>query len=234
MPGPGPQQGPWGAQLPRSLPTTPQPACGAPASTQSLSWEARVQVTSQRRAWASPPFPHVAGKSHKLSSARLWSFSQSAAPRSEFGLPTAPPSSTGPSQLLVLPCLPPGFAATVGHLSLTLPQSPTLSNKMRHGEGFWGLTASVRKESETRAHPGFPSALPLASFFFLYRFFFFVINAPTFYSICSMRFLIFLYKFIYLFIFWLCWVFIAARGLSLVAACRLLITVASLVVEHGL
>ena len=53
------------------------------------------------------------------------------------------------------------------------------------------------------------------------------------------------YKFIYL--FWLCWVFVAARGLSLVAASRgysslpckgfslqgLLIEVASLVAEHG-
>ena len=44
-------------------------------------------------------------------------------------------------------------------------------------------------------------------------------------------------KFIY---FWLCWVFVAARGLSLVAVsgaalcCGLLIAVASLVVEHGL
>ena len=43
--------------------------------------------------------------------------------------------------------------------------------------------------------------------------------------------------------FWLCWVFIAAHRLSLVvmskdcslvAVCRLLITVASLVAEHGL
>ena len=47
---------------------------------------------------------------------------------------------------------------------------------------------------------------------------------------------------VYLFIyFWLLWVFIAARGLLLVAASRgysvvhgLLITVASLVAEHGL
>ena len=48
--------------------------------------------------------------------------------------------------------------------------------------------------------------------------------------------------FIYLFI-WLCWVFIAVRGLSsscgewdllFLAVCRLLILVASLVVEHGL
>lgn len=152
--------------FPPLLPTTPQPACGAPASTASLSWEARVQVASQRWAWASPPFPHVVGKSHKLSSACLWGFSQSAASHSEFGLPTGSPSSPRPSQRLVLPCLPPGFAATAGHLSLPLPQSPTLSNKMRHGEGFWGLTTSVRKESETRAHPSFPSALPLASSFF--------------------------------------------------------------------
>ena len=34
-------------------------------------------------------------------------------------------------------------------------------------------------------------------------------------------FFIYIYKFIYLFIyFWLCWVFVAARGLSLVAASR--------------
>ena len=54
----------------------------------------------------------------------------------------------------------------------------------------------------------------------------------------------FKYKFIYLFIyFWLRCVFVAVRGLSLVAAsgdysfvavCRLLIVVASLVAEHGL
>ena len=34
--------------------------------------------------------------------------------------------------------------------------------------------------------------------------------------------------------FWPCWVFIATRGLSLVAVCWLLISVASLVVEPGL
>ena len=48
---------------------------------------------------------------------------------------------------------------------------------------------------------------------------------------------------IYLFYFWLCWVFVAARGLFsgcsewrllFVAMRRLLIAVASLVVEHGL
>ena len=47
----------------------------------------------------------------------------------------------------------------------------------------------------------------------------------------------------FFFFFWLCWVFVAARGLSLVAASRgllfvavrrLLIAVASLVAEHGL
>ena len=43
----------------------------------------------------------------------------------------------------------------------------------------------------------------------------------------------------YLFIYWLCWVFIVAHGLSPVAATgvvvyRLLIAVASLVVEHRL
>ena len=43
----------------------------------------------------------------------------------------------------------------------------------------------------------------------------------------------FLNKFIY-FYFWLHWVFVAARGLSLVAARGLLIAVASLVVEHRL
>ena len=57
---------------------------------------------------------------------------------------------------------------------------------------------------------------------------------------CYLFFLIYLF---YLFYFWLNWVFIAARGLSLVVAsrglpfvavCRLLIAVASLVAEHGL
>ena len=33
---------------------------------------------------------------------------------------------------------------------------------------------------------------------------------------------------------WLCWVFIAAWVFSLVAVCRLLIVVASIVAEHGL
>ena len=36
------------------------------------------------------------------------------------------------------------------------------------------------------------------------------------------------------FVFWLCWVFVAARRLSLVEVSRLLIAVASLVAEHGL
>ena len=42
---------------------------------------------------------------------------------------------------------------------------------------------------------------------------------------------------IYLFIlsfFWLCWVFVAGHGLSLVEVLRLLIAGASLVAEHGL
>ena len=55
----------------------------------------------------------------------------------------------------------------------------------------------------------------------------------------SCPFIIFLYKFF--FFFWLCWVFVAARGLSLVGeqgllfivVHGLLIVVASLVVEHG-
>ena len=34
--------------------------------------------------------------------------------------------------------------------------------------------------------------------------------------------------------FWLCWVFIAAHGLSPVVMLRLLTVVASFVVEHGL
>ena len=34
--------------------------------------------------------------------------------------------------------------------------------------------------------------------------------------------------------FWLCWVFVAARGLSLVAARGLLVVVSSPVAEHGL
>ena len=51
------------------------------------------------------------------------------------------------------------------------------------------------------------------------------------------------YKFIYLIYFWLCWVFVASRRLSLVVASGgllsfavrgLLIAVASLVAEHGL
>ena len=46
---------------------------------------------------------------------------------------------------------------------------------------------------------------------------------------------IYFLKFIYLFVcFWLHWVFVAARGLSLVAARGFLIAVASLVAEHGL
>ena len=35
-------------------------------------------------------------------------------------------------------------------------------------------------------------------------------------------------------LFWLCWVFVAARGLSLVAVCRLFIAVASLVSAQAL
>ena len=51
--------------------------------------------------------------------------------------------------------------------------------------------------------------------------------------------LLFLYKFIY---FWLCWVFVVewafslvaeSRGSSLVAVCRLLVVLASLITEHG-
>ena len=45
-------------------------------------------------------------------------------------------------------------------------------------------------------------------------------------------FLNFYYHF--LFIFWLCWVFVVARGLCLVVVRGLLIAVASLVAEHGL
>ena len=42
-------------------------------------------------------------------------------------------------------------------------------------------------------------------------------------------------KFIYLFVtFWLCWVFIAVHGISLLVVCRLLIAVASLIAEHEL
>ena len=49
-----------------------------------------------------------------------------------------------------------------------------------------------------------------------------------------------IYLFIYLFIYWLCWVIDAARrlsncgeqGLLLIAVCRLLVVVASLSVEH--
>ena len=39
---------------------------------------------------------------------------------------------------------------------------------------------------------------------------------------------------IYLFIYWLRWVFVAARGLLFIAVHGLLIAVASLAVEHGL
>ena len=47
--------------------------------------------------------------------------------------------------------------------------------------------------------------------------------------------LLLFYLFIYLFIYLrLCWVFVAARGLSLVVVCGLLIAVASLVAEHRL
>ena len=49
----------------------------------------------------------------------------------------------------------------------------------------------------------------------------------------SLTFLIFFFLKL-LFIFWLCWVFVAACRLSLVAVCGLLIAAASLVVEHRL
>ena len=51
-----------------------------------------------------------------------------------------------------------------------------------------------------------------------------------------LRFLkkIYLFYFILYFVFWLCWVFIAAHGLSLVEVRRLLIVVASLAGEHEL
>ena len=40
---------------------------------------------------------------------------------------------------------------------------------------------------------------------------------------------------IYLFAyFWLCWVFVCCVGYSLIVVCALFITIASLVVEHGL
>ena len=39
---------------------------------------------------------------------------------------------------------------------------------------------------------------------------------------------------IFIYLFWLCWVFVAVHGLSLVAAPGLLIAVASLVAEHRL
>ena len=38
----------------------------------------------------------------------------------------------------------------------------------------------------------------------------------------------------FIYLFWLCWVFVAAQGFSLVAALRLLIAVASLVMENRL
>ena len=44
-----------------------------------------------------------------------------------------------------------------------------------------------------------------------------------------------IFLFIYLlFLFWLCWIFVAVRGLSLVAVCGLLVVMTSLVAEHGL
>ena len=41
-------------------------------------------------------------------------------------------------------------------------------------------------------------------------------------------------KFFFIYYFWLCWVFIAVRGLSLAAMNRLLIAMVPLVAEHGL
>ena len=54
--------------------------------------------------------------------------------------------------------------------------------------------------------------------------------------LCLKDLLLFFFKilFICLFIFWLRWVFVAVRGLSLVAVHGLLIVVASLVEEHRL
>ena len=42
------------------------------------------------------------------------------------------------------------------------------------------------------------------------------------------------FKKLFIYLFWLCWVFAAALGYSLVAVCRLLIVVSSLVAEHRL
>ena len=53
----------------------------------------------------------------------------------------------------------------------------------------------------------------------------------------QLDFFLFLFKIIFIlfyFMYWLCWVFIVACGLSLVAARRLLIVVASVVAEHRL
>ena len=47
-------------------------------------------------------------------------------------------------------------------------------------------------------------------------------------------FFFFLIYYLFIYLFWLCWVFVAASRLSLVAASGLLIAVASLVAEHGL
>ena len=60
-----------------------------------------------------------------------------------------------------------------------------------------------------------------------------VVNTPSSQILVSFFFFfnkIFIYLLMY---FWLCWVFIAAHGLSLVAVCRLLIAVAFLTVERG-
>ena len=55
---------------------------------------------------------------------------------------------------------------------------------------------------------------------------------PFFFLNSVLKFFFFFFiLFLYL---WLCWVFVAARASSLFAALRLLIVVASLVVEHRL
>ena len=56
---------------------------------------------------------------------------------------------------------------------------------------------------------------------------------PSFY-IAQLNFTVVFFKLINFIIFWLCWVFIVASELSLVAVPRLLIAVASLAAERGL
>ena len=72
--------------------------------------------------------------------------------------------------------------------------------------------------------------MPELGHIFSWTLLYFVLHS-SFLSNQSSRFGLFVLAFIY---FWLSWVCLAARELSLVLVCRLLIMVASLVAEHGL